>query len=79
MYRLRGCEPKCPVDAIKPDTEPGLEIAYSPRAIGAGISDDSAAPWHPLPMLAAHSSPERSQSCAAQVVGEVVADTSDGE
>jgi len=25
MHRLRRCEPECPVDAIKPDTEPGLE------------------------------------------------------
>jgi hypothetical protein len=30
-------------------------------------------------LLAAHFSHERSQSCAAQVAGEVVADTSDGE
>ena len=25
MHRLRVCEPECPADAIKPDTEPGLE------------------------------------------------------
>src|SRR5215467_14484331 len=25
MHRLRGLEPECPVEAIKPDTEPGLE------------------------------------------------------
>jgi ferredoxin len=25
FYECRVCEPECPVDAIKPDTEPGLE------------------------------------------------------
>ena len=25
MLVIRVCEPECPVDAIKPDTEPGLE------------------------------------------------------
>ena len=25
VHRLRSCAPECPVDAIKPDTEPALE------------------------------------------------------
>jgi hypothetical protein len=66
----------------------GGDASLPPRGLAAmpawtrdrsGDLRRSAAPWHPLPMLAAHSSPERSQSYAAQVVGEVVADTSDGE
>jgi hypothetical protein len=54
-------------------------LAYSPRAIGAGISDDWPPRGTPYPCSPLTPPPERSQSCAAQVVGEVVADTSDGE
>ena len=46
--------------------------------IGAGISDyrpPRGTPSYPCSPL----TPPRSQSCAAQVVGEMVADTSDGE
>jgi ferredoxin len=37
MHRLRVCVPECPVDAIKPDTEPGLENWLSLNAEYAKI------------------------------------------
>ena len=37
------CEPECPVDAIKPDTEPGLEKWLEVNAEYANVRDDVAA------------------------------------
>jgi ferredoxin len=79
------CEPECPAEAIKPDTEPGLEdwlglnrefAAKWPNITMRGMPPADAKTWDGVPGKLAHFSPEPhqdddgAQAPAAAVSGE---------
>jgi len=73
MHRLWCCEPECPADAIKPDTEPGLaewaklNREYSVKWPNITIRDvppADAKEWDGVPGKFSHSSPAPHEEAA---------------